>query len=684
MAEHQYRVAVDIGGTFVDCIELDTATGDFRLRKSLTTPARPWEGVMSAVAGLGTDPARYGTFIHGTTLGLNAVLERRGALTGIITNEGFRDIFIIGRGNVPDAHMYDFQYERPEPLVKRSNIAGVKGRLDYKGRELTPLDEDGVRAAARILIEERKVEAIAVCFLFAFRDPLHERRAAAIIREAYPQMKVSISSDITREHREYERTSTTVIDAYIRPIFERYVDRLEEDLRSKGFDGRFLITRSGGGAMTAAAAKVSPTETILSGPAGGIIGASFLGRVLDRRDLISFDVGGTSLDVCLIENGEAAATNEAELEQYPLLTPCYDIRTIGAGGGSIAWIDDGLLKVGPRSAGAVPGPICYGRGGTEPTVTDAAVVLGYLDPDRFLSGEMQLDVEGARQGIQRVIGDRLGLDATRAAAGIFDVMVARIVGAVRQITVERGHDPRSFSLLAFGGAGPLVAPLVAGDMDIREVIVPLAPGGFSAWGMLSADIINDTGRTDLRLLDEIDLGELEAVFAEMEQEARASLAGQGIPADRAATERLLELRYQGQEHALTTTVGAVLDREAILAAFHALHEARYGHKMAAPVQILTIRVRGLGRADALRLKELPAGEGTVERARLGTRPAYCFTQRAVVDFAAYDRWKLAPGDVIAGPALVDEGTSITVLHTGQVLAVDPWGHLLITREGGSA
>lgn len=354
MTDRPYRLAVDIGGTFVDAMELDTRTSTVRFRKASTTPAHPAQGVLDAVAALGTDLSQVELFIHGTTLGLNAVLERRGGRTGIITNEGFRDIFLIGRGNVPADHMYDFTYERPESLVQRRFTAGVTGRLDHKGNVVDALDPDSVRAAARDLIEVQGVGSIAICFLHSFLDPTHEQEAARIIAQDYPQVSLSLSTDIVREYREYERTSTTVLEAYIRPIFERYVDELETGLAERGFAGQFLIMRSGGGSMTGAVAKSSPTHTVLSGPAGGIVGAAYLARELPRDNLLTFDIGGTSLDACVIENGSAVAAYESQLEHFPLLIPTYDIRTIGAGGGSIAWLDRGLLKVGPQSAGLIP------------------------------------------------------------------------------------------------------------------------------------------------------------------------------------------------------------------------------------------------------------------------------------------------------------------------------------------
>lgn len=683
MTTGPFRLAVDIGGTFVDAMELDTSSGRVRFRKASTTPSRPWEGVLNAVKALGTDLARTEMFIHGTTLGLNAVLERRGETTGIITNEGMRDIFLLGRGNVPADHMYDFQYERPPSLVHRRHTVGVIGRLDHLGNVVEDLDESSVREAARYLVEQQGVRSIAVCFLHSYRDPSHEQRVAEILHAEHPGVTVSVSTDIVREYREYERTSTTVLDAYIRPIFERYVGELESALVSDGFSGEFLIMRSGGGSMTAAAAKRSPTHTILSGPAGGVVGGTFLAELLGREDLLTFDIGGTSLDACVIERGAAVATHEAELEHFPLLVPTYDIRTIGAGGGSVAWFERGLLKVGPKSAGADPGPVCYGRGGVEPTVTDAAVCLGYLNPASFLAGDMELRVDDAREAMRRNVAEPLALDITTAAAGVFDVMLAKTVGAVRQITVERGHDPRAFSLLAFGGAGPLVAPLLAAEMGIHEVVVPFAPSGFSAWGMLSADVVEDVSRTLMVVLDEMDLGDLERTFTELAVEATASLADQGVPESRAVLERVLELRYLGQEHSLALTVPATLDRDAIRAAFQEQHRARYGHVMDNRLQVLNVRTRGVGRTEPIELPVLAEGDGDPAQARSGEREAFDFGARELTTFAVFERSRLEPGDRFSGPALIDEGTSTTVVHSGQHVEIDRYGHVLITAGGAS-
>lgn len=676
MTARPLRVAVDIGGTFVDAVELDTRTGAVRIAKAPTTPARPWEGVEAAIDRLGSRLADAELLIHGTTLGLNAVLERRGARTGIVTNEGLRDVFLIGRANVPDEHMYDFQYERPPSIVQRRHTIGVGGRLSASGETIEELDEDAVAVAAERLVADG-VQAVAVCFIHSYRDPTHEQRAAELIRGAQPGLEVAVSTDITREYREYERTSTAVIDAYIRPVFGRYVERLEEATAERGLTGRFLIMRSGGGAMTAAQAKRSPTQTILSGPAGGIVGAARVAAALGRRELLTFDVGGTSLDTCVIEDGAPVSVHEAELERYPLLIPVYDIRTIGAGGGSIASVDGGMLKVGPESAGAEPGPICYGRGGSQPTVTDAALALGYIDPDRFLSGRMRLDQDATRAGIERALAEPLGVTLEEAAAGVFSVLVARTIGAVRQITVERGRDPRGFSLLAFGGAGPLVAPLLARELGIAEVVVPPAPAVFSAWGMLAADVTHDVASTDLRLLEDVDEADLDAVFAGLEANAARSLEGQGVARADVLLERQLDLRYLGQEHALTLTVGRGDARE-IREAFEEQHHARYGHIMDNRVQILTVRVRATGRSPSIELPEVSSGEGDVhERALLGRRRAWCFVSGGPIEFDVVERARLGSGDRLDGPVIVDEGTSTTVVHSDQTLAVNDHGHLLI-------
>lgn len=682
MTSETFRIAVDIGGTFVDAMELSNETSRVRFEKAPTTPQKPWEGVLDAIGRLGTDLSRTDVFIHGTTLGLNAVLERRGEDTGIITNDGFRDIFLLGRGNVPDAHMYDFQYQRPPSLVRRRHTTGVRCRIDHTGAIVEELDESSLRDAARYLVEEEGVRSVAVCYLHSYINPVHEQRTAELLRSWYPELTVSVSTDIVREYREYERTSTAVLEAYIRPIFERYVDELEKGLAAQGFTGRFLIMRSGGGSMTSTVAKTSPTHTVLSGPAGGIIGAAYVASELGRDRVLTVDIGGTSLDACVIENGSAVTAHQTELEHYPVLIPSFDIRTIGAGGGSIAWIDRQLLKVGPQSAGALPGPVCYGRGGSEPTVTDAAVILGYVNPGSFMAGKMPLLADEAEAAMVSKVASPLGMTSHGAAVGMFDVMLAKTVGAVRQITVERGHDPRVFSLLAFGGAGPLIAPLLAREMGIAEVIVPFAPSGFSAWGMLSADLVHDASRTVMQSLEDLNLQDLDGYLAGLESEARKSLELQGVVASDMHFERRLDVRYLGQEHTLGIPVAGNLEREGIVADFNAAHMARYGHAMDNQVQILTARVRGIGVSPRPDLPVLPPGDGDPTQAKVTSREAFDFGARTMTAFEVYDRALLEPGDSFDGPALVDEGTSTSVVHSGQRVVVDDHGYLLITSTSG--
>lgn len=677
------RIAVDIGGTFVDAVAFDAGSRELRVEKAPTTPDEPARGVMDAVAKLGVDLTSVEAFLHGTTLGINAYLEREGARTGILTNQGFRDVYEIARTNVPRRAMYDLLYDKAEPLVPRRRRLGVPGRLAPDGSELEPLDEDAVARAADRLVEEEGVESLAVCFLHAYRNPDHERRAGEIVADRHPDLSLSLSSEITREYREYERTSTAVIDAYIKPIFASYVDRLREALEAEGFGGSFLLARSGGGTLTAEAAKRAPVHTILSGPAGGLIGATHVAGETGHPDLISVDLGGTSLDACVVEDGSPAVEYEADLEHLPIVIPVYDIRTIGAGGGSIAWLDGELLKVGPRSASADPGPMCYGRGGEEPTVTDAALVLGYLDPDAFLGGEMGLDGQAAHRGIGEIAGP-LGMSPLEAARGVYDVTVAKMVGAIREITVEKGLDPRDFSVLAYGGAGPMVVPLLGRETEIARVVVPQAPSAFSAWGMLNADVMHDFSRTEVALLSEIEAEELEAMFAPLEEEAAAALTEEGFGEGAFRLERSVDMRHFGQEHTVEVPVGAPVALDDLASRFEERHRSRYGHVMDDPPQVVHLRVRAVGELEKPPLERAAGrgngGEGGDAGSEIGSREAYCFARREVVDFAVHDRGGLAPGDRVDGPAIVREPTTTVVLQSDQRAAVDDFGQLVITTE----
>ncbi|MEU4823382.1 hydantoinase/oxoprolinase family protein [Actinomadura sp. NPDC023710] len=671
------RLAVDIGGTFVDAIAYDEGTGELRLHKAPTTPDAPARGVLDAVGGLAGRLDDVEAFVHGTTLGLNAILQRRGADVGIITNAGFRDLLEIARANVPGQHMYDFAYAPPPPLVPRRHRTGVPGRIDAQGAEVEPLDEDAVREAGRILVEEHGLRSLAVCFLHSYAEPAHERRAAQILRDAHPDVSISVSTDISREYREYERTSTATLDAYIRPVLSDYIGALEGRLGDAGLARPLHIMRSGGGAMTAELARRAPLMTVLSGPAGGVVGASFLARELGRDKLISFDVGGTSVDCCVIEDGSPGEVHEAAIDGFPLLIPIFDIRTVGAGGGSIAWMDHGLLKVGPQSAGAVPGPVAYRAGGTEPTVTDAALVLGYLDPAAFLGGDMSIDADAARAAVADRLARPLGVGVTEAAASVLRVLLARTVGALREITVERALDPREFALLAFGGAGPLLGPMLAREMGITETVVPQVPAAFSAFGMLMSDLEYEFATTVLKPLSDATLAELEPAFADLENQGEEVLSLQGVkPEDRTLVRRL-DVRYHGQEHTLAIDLRPGDDAAAILDRFHGLHRARYGHAMPDGGQILTLRVRAVGVLPKPGLRRLSgSGSGTPDPA--GSRPAFDVATGETVPFPVYERQALAPGHAVPGPAIVEEGTSTTVIFSDQRLTVDVHGHLLVS------
>jgi N-methylhydantoinase A len=667
-----HRLAVDIGGTFVDAIVFNPETGAMRLEKDFTTPDDASRGVLSAIERLEVGLADVETFVHGTTLGLNTVLERKGAPTGIIANEGFEDVFEMGRYDRPREKMYSLFYDEPPVLIKKRYRVGVPCRLDAQGNELVALDEDSVRAAAKYLVEEMGRTSIAVCYLHAYRNPIHELRTKDIIEGMYPDVPVSVSSEIVREHREYERTSTTVVNAYVKPIFRT-------SLAGAGFDGSFYITRSGGGALAARDSADVPVHTSFSGPAGGLIGTVALSELTGRPDLIAVDMGGTSTDACVVHGGMPALKYEAALERLPLMIPTYDITTIGAGGGSIARAEDGLLRVGPQSAGASPGPVCYGRGGSEPTFTDAALTMGYLDPAQFLGGEMTLAAGDAEAALRDKVADPLGLDVLSACRGIFEVLLAKTVSAVREITVQAGLDPREFAMLAFGGAGPMFVPLVGREMGVKEVIVPQAPSVFSAWGMLMTDIVQEYSQTILTLLDDLDMASLAESTRQLEEQAQAGLAEGGFAPDVRLIERSAEMRYFGQEHNLEVSIDGVASLDELRARFDEAHSRRYGHQMGDPVQLVNIRVRGIGRETKPELPEIAtrAGVDLTPRAR---REAYCFATGAPAEFAVYSRDDLCAGDALTGPAIVEEATTTIIFFSDQSAVIDKFGQIVITQE----
>jgi N-methylhydantoinase A len=678
------RVAIDVGGTFTDVVELLPATGELHFDKVPTTPAQPTAGVLDAFGATRSALAEVATFTHGTTLGLNALLTRTGARTAVVGTAGFRDVYLLGRTD--RRTNYDITYRPPPALLERYDTFEVPERCLFDGSVHRPLDEDAARAVAAT-IAERGYESVAVAFLHSYANPAHELRMREILAEEAPGVAVTLSHELSREYREYERTSTAVLDAYVKPIVRRYLARLEDELRSGGFAGRFLMTRSGGGAMTASAAREQPVSLILSGPAGGVIGARAFGALIGQPNLITIDMGGTSLDASLVVDGEPVLHQGAQFEQLPINTPSLYIHTIGAGGGSIAWLDDaGALQVGPRSAGADPGPASYGRGGTEPTFTDAALAVGYLGADTALGGRLTLDPRLATAALTP-LADELGMTPLALARGIIRISTTKIMGAVRAITIEVGRDPKDFSLLAFGGGGGLVAVDVARELSIPTVIVPPGQGAFSAFGMLFADVQHDFARTAVTPLASLDPARLAESYREMTDEARKTLTAEGFAPSAQVLTRSVDVRYAGQEHTVTVPVPeddpdviAVIER-----AFTDLHERQYGHTMDDPIEVTTLRLRATGVVDKPALPKLARRAGGAAQP-VGTRTVYISDEQPKVPYTLYTRESLLAADELVGPAVVAEHTATTVIHEGDQLRVGDHGEMIITvaAEGRGA
>lgn len=674
------RLAIDVGGTFTDVVEHDAETGELRFDKVPTTPDEPTVGVLNAMEVAHARVGDVATFTHGTTLGLNALLTRTGASMAVVSTMGFRDVYLLGR---TDRRInFDITYRKPTALVERYDTFEVNERCLFDGSVHTPFDVEDARAVATT-IAERGYQSVAVGFLHSYINPEHELLMRDVLNEYAPGVAVTLSHELSREYREYERTSTAVLDAYIKPIVRRYLHKLETELVGAGFVGRFLMTRSGGGAMTASTAREQPVSLILSGPAGGVIGAAYLAEAIGQHNLITIDMGGTSLDASLILEGETVLYQGAEFEQLPINTPSLYIHTIGAGGGSIAWLDDGgALQVGPQSAGAAPGPASYGRGGELPTFTDAALVVGYLGNETPLAGELTLDRELAAKALEP-IATTMGMSVPALARGVIRISSTKIMGAVRAITVEVGRDPKDFALLAFGGGGGLAAVDVAVELGIPTVIVPPGQGTFSAFGMLMADVQHDFARTVVSPLAGLDTTMVEATYATMEKQANEAFDAEGVAAERRSIVRTLDVRYQGQEHSVT--VGFPVDAEDLAAevadTFAELHERRYGHSMADPVQVTTLRVRASGAVDKPELPVIATRVGAPVQAE-GTRSVYVSAEHPDVPYALYTREQLLAGDEIAGPAVIAEHTGTTVIHDGDHLTVGPHAELVITIRTG--
>jgi N-methylhydantoinase A len=664
-------IGVDVGGTFTDFYAEDSA-GKVRLHKRPSTPANPAEAILAGVEELGL--AGLERLSHGTTVATNALIQRRGGKVALVTTKGFRDLLEIGRQTRP--HMYDLQRDRPPPLVPRERRFEVDERVTADGSVLRPLDEASLARAVEA-VAASGADACAVCLLFSFLDPSHERRIGAALAKRMPSLMVSLSSDVQPEFREYERLSTTVLNAYLQPAVGRYVENLERGVAVSHAKTRVGIFQSNGGLMSTETARHFPIRTALSGPAAGAIGAVHVARLARRPNVITLDMGGTSADVCLIRDHAAGIGFDREVAGFPVRLPMIDIHTIGAGGGSIAWFDrDGLLKVGPASAGAVPGPACYGKGGTEPTVTDANLVLGRLSAKGLLGGRMSLDEAAARNAF-RVTAERLGFPAERTAHGVLGIVVANMVRAIRTVSVERGHDPRRYTLMPFGGAGALHAGAVARALGMREILVPPAPGILCAQGLIVADLREDFVRTLRAPLDGGGLARAAEIGAELRRAADEWFASEGVaPADRVRT-LTLDMRYIGQNFELAVPVGDPFPKpEALQADFHKAHERSYGFFSATdPIEIVNVRLSASGRLGA------PPLEVQSQRASGSPQPvehrSVWFDADAARRTPVYDREALAPGHRFDGPAIIEQFDATTVLHSGDVLTVDAAQNLLI-------
>src|SRR5262245_11794185 len=663
-----WRVGVDSGGTFTDVCLVDEASGEIRVWKVASTPDDPSRAIAGGVVeGLReaarTDAAAVGYFGHGTTVATNTLIQHRGAPTGLITTRGFRDLAEIGRQRRP--HLYDLQADKPPVLAPRGLRLEVSERLRHDGRVETPLDEDQVRAAVRYL-RAAGARAVAVCFLYAYVDDTHERRVRALVETEFPEAFVTCSHEVAPEFREYERLSTTLVNAYLGPVMASYLAALGPRLAAAGVTAAPHITQSDGGVMSFEAAAAQPVRTVLSGPATGVVGGLEVGRRAGFRDLITFDMGGTSTDVSLVEDGRPKLAGELEVHGYPLKAPALDIHTVGAGGGSIAHVDaGGLLKVGPRSAGAAPGPVCYGLGGEEPTVTDANVVLGTLNPTHLLGGRMAIDRVRAEAAIARLAG-RLGLGVMATAQGIVSVVTANMAKAIRVISIQRGHDPREYTLVAFGGAGPLHAARLARELEIPRVLVPRNPGILCALGLLLGDLRTDQAQTRLMPATEASLPRMVETFEELERRADAWFTREGITPGARTLRRTVDMRYGGQNYELPVPFpeeapGPALIKS-LVAGFERAHEQMYGYTAAEePIQAVTFRLEAMGAVPHAEIRaHPPAAAGSVPQPLL-SRDVWLAEVGNVMSCPVYDRERLAAGHTIAGPAVVERMDAPTLV-----------------------
>ncbi|WP_176086039.1 hydantoinase/oxoprolinase family protein [Martelella sp. HB161492] len=678
-----WRIGVDSGGTFTDVCLFNDESGAIEIWKVSSTPDDPSraiaQGVVEGLEKVGANAADLTFLGHGTTVATNALIELRGVKTGLVVSDGFRDLLEIGRQKRPN--LYDMFAEKPEQLVTRDLRCEVPERLKADGSVAVPLDEEALREAFRTLATQ-DVKALAICFLYGFLNTKHEERALAIAAEELPDVFVSASHAVAPEFREYERLSTTVVNAYLGPVMQRYIRRLKDRLGEIGLQVAPQLTQSNGGVIGFDQASNLPVRTVLSGPSTGVVGAQAIGRMAGFDNIITFDVGGTSSDVALLQNGLCHLTGEADVHGYPIKAPMLDIHTVGAGGGSIAHVDTGgLLKVGPRSAGAHPGPVCYGLGSEEPTVTDANIVLQTLNPVEILGGRMKVRRDLALAAIQK-LADRLNVDVMETAQGIIAVVTANMAKAIRVISVQRGHDPRDYALMAFGGAGPLHAARLARELDMSTVIVPLTPGTLCALGLLLTDLRSDFALSRLMELSDAARSALEDGFAALAEQAGVWFDAEKIADDRRVVTRTVDMRYAGQNYELSVTVpaGPVTGETfaALEKGFEAAHRQRFGFiAEGEPIQIVTLRVEAAGIVDKAEFQKQDDAGPDASTAKIGEREVYMSEAGGFVICPVYERSLMKAGNVIAGPAIVEQMDTTTVLLPGMTGKVDPYLNLIL-------
>ncbi len=677
-----YRLGVDVGGTFTDLLLFNEDSGAFWRHKTPSTPHDSSEGILNGVdaicaeAGVAASDIEY--LLHGTTVATNAVLEGKGARVGLVTTEGYRHIMQIARSYVPGGLAAWIIWPKPQPLAALEDTATVKGRMDADGNEVRPFDEASARSALEIL-KKQGVEAITVSFINAYANGEHEKRMGALAADILPNVPVSLSHEVLPEMQEYERTLTTVANAAVRPVVSKYVSSLRTKLADKGFAGRLSLLRSDGGLMSSNKAEEHPVNILMSGPAGGVTGALWVGKNAGYRNILTLDVGGTSTDVALIENLEPRRVRTTDVGHLSVRASSLDVKTVGAGGGSIAYVPEltKALRVGPQSAGAVPGPVAYGKGGEAPTVTDANVVLGYL-PENLLGGSFKLDRDGATKAVQ-TIADALGIDLMAAARGIIDIVNENMFGALRMISVQQGYDPRHFALMGFGGAGPLHVNAVARLMGSWPAISPVSPGVLCALGDATTRMRTETARSYSKLAAQTSIDDLIAILTEMEAQIRAELRDDGIADDVIETEFEIDVRYSGQafEVPLTITLDVLKSDgvQGLLDRFDAEHLRLFTFNMDTPHEIVNLRAVALGQALDLPAVQLPKGDGNPAAAKM--RDHMLWMDGREQDAIIYDRSKLRQGDIITGPAIVIEMDSTTLIESGCDATVDVVGNILI-------